>query len=269
MALSAFQIEVCRLLAHQRQHGYLAGASALNALLEAPRQSRDLDVFHDTLEALEATFESDEKTLRAAGYELQIVRRLAGFIEAVAARGGQSIEIQWLHDSAFRFFPLLKHPVLGLVLHPFDLATNKLLALVGRSEARDWVDTLSCHRKITSLGLLAFAACGKDEGWNPDLILDEAARTTRYSRPEIEALDWSGPIPNFVELKTQWRAALQDARESLNLLPPQSLGCAVLNGSGAPFLGNNVELRVALGRDELRFHAGTIGGVWPTIGPPV
>ena len=226
-------------------------------------------MFHDTLEALEATFESDEKTLSEAGYDLQIVRRLTGFIEAVAARGGRSVEVQWLHDSAFRFFPLMRHPIFGLVLHPFDLATNKLLALVGRSEARDWVDILSCHQKISPLGLLAFAACGKDEGWNPDLILNEAARTTRYSRPEIEALDWSGPIPDFIELKTQWRAALQDARESLNLLPPQFLGCAALDGSGTPFLGSNLELRAALERDELRFHVGTIGGVWPTIGDAV
>ena len=28
-------------------------------------------------------------------------------------------------------FPLLEHEQLGLTLHPFDLATNKVLALVG------------------------------------------------------------------------------------------------------------------------------------------
>lgn len=266
MALTPFQIEVCQLLASQRQSGYLAGASALNALVGAPRQSRDLDVFHDTLEALEATFDADEKTLRENGYNLQIVRRLTGFIEVVAARDGQSVEIQWLHDSAFRFFPLMQHPILGLVLHPFDLATNKLLALIGRREARDWVDTLSCLDKISPLGLLAFAACGKDEGWNPDLILDEAARTTHYSRVEIESLDWSGPIPDFVELKNQWRAALQNARESLEILPPQHVGCAVLRLDGAPFLGNNTALQRVLERGELLFHEGSIGGVWPTIG---
>ena len=35
---------------------------------------------------------------------------------------------------------------MGLALHPFDLATNKVLALVGRLEARDWVDVLTCER---------------------------------------------------------------------------------------------------------------------------
>jgi hypothetical protein len=45
--------------------------------------------------------------------------------------------MEWARDSAFRFFPLVENSELGLVLHPFDLAVNKVLALVGRGEARD------------------------------------------------------------------------------------------------------------------------------------
>ena len=33
---------------------------------------------------------------------------------------------------------LVEHPDFGLALHPFDLATNKVLALVGRLEACAW-----------------------------------------------------------------------------------------------------------------------------------
>jgi len=36
--------------------------------------------------------------------------------------------LEWARDSAFRFFPLIEHPDLGIVLHPFDLAANKVLA---------------------------------------------------------------------------------------------------------------------------------------------
>ena len=267
MALSPFQVETCRLLADTRteETGYMAGGGALNALLDALRLSR-FDFFYDTLQALEATFTRDEATLRAHDYDLEMVRRREGFVEVVAARGEQSVEIQWLHDSAFRFFPLLTHPILGLVLHPFDLATNKILALVGRAEARDWVDALSCHQAIAPLGLLAFAACGKDEGWNPELILGEAARGARYSREEIDALDWSGPIPNFAALKVSWRAALQNGRESLEVLPPQQVGRAVLERDGTPFRGDCQLLKMALQRDELIFHPGHIGGAWPIVG---
>ena len=55
-------------------------------------------------------------------------------------RGKDSVLIQWARDNAFRFFPLLEDDLLGLTLHPLDLASNKLLALVGRLEPRDWID---------------------------------------------------------------------------------------------------------------------------------
>ncbi len=80
--------------------------------------------------------------------------------------------MQWSRDSAFRFFPLVRHDELGLTLHPFDLATNKVLALIGRLEARDWIDVINCHDRIQPLGYLAWAACGKDPGFSPASVLE-------------------------------------------------------------------------------------------------
>ena len=51
MALTDFQRSVCRLLAQNRiQSGesYIAGGVALNVALQAPRLSRDIDIFHDS-----------------------------------------------------------------------------------------------------------------------------------------------------------------------------------------------------------------------------
>ena len=79
----------------------------------------------------------------------------------------EEVEVQWVRDSAYRFFPLLEHPELGLTLHPFDLATNKVLALVGRIAVRDWVDILTCHRTLSPLGCLAWAPAGKEPGLRP------------------------------------------------------------------------------------------------------
>ena len=170
-----------------------------------------------------------------------------------------------VRDSAFRFFPLLPHPDLGLTLHPFDLATNKILALVGRIEARDWGDALECHRHVSPLGLLAWAACGKDEGWNPQLILEEAARNGRASPLEWAQLEWQGTAPSPVEFKTQWRQALAEAAKIINILPLETVGMAVLDATGVPFRGDVAALQSALERDELRFHAGYVGGAWPTL----
>lgn len=108
-------------------------------------------------------------------------------------KGGESVLLQWAADSAFRFFPLIEHEDFGLTLHPFDLATNKVLALVGRLEARDWVDLIQCHARIQRLGYLAWAASGKDPGFSPASILEQAGRSARYSAAEIAALSFAGP----------------------------------------------------------------------------
>jgi len=268
MALSQFQRSVCRLLAAHRTPdvgSYVAGGVALNETLDATRLSRDVDVFHDTLEALDATWVADRILLEENGYSVDIVRERSGFVEVVISRNHESVEMQWVRDSAFRFFPLAPHPDFGLTLHPFDLATNKVLALVGRVEVRDWIDTLTCHHKVAPLGLLAWAACGKDEGWNPQLIVDEANRTAHYAREEILELDWSGEPPDFASLKTQWRDAVMQARRSIEILPPEEAGHAVLTERGTPFLRDLAQLQSALEDETVRFHAGHIGGAWPQI----
>src|SRR5207248_5671045 len=89
-------------------------------------------------------------------------------------------------------------------LHPFDLATNKVLALVGRVEARDWIDILRCHSAVQPLGYLAWAATGKDPGLAPDAILQEAARSARYSAAEIASLAFDGPAPDAAGLSHPW-----------------------------------------------------------------
>jgi len=83
-------------------------------------------------------------------------------VEAEVGSGTERVRLEWARDSAFRFFPLQRHDEFGLTLHPFDLATNKVLALVGRLEVRDWVDVLSIDKRLQPFAYLAWAACAKD-----------------------------------------------------------------------------------------------------------
>jgi hypothetical protein len=46
----------------------------------------------------------------------------------------------------------MKHDVAGFQLHPIDLAINKLLALAGRNEPRDFLDIMEVHRQVLALG---------------------------------------------------------------------------------------------------------------------
>jgi len=202
MSVTPFQRQILGLLAAQRRargESYVAGGVALNVLLAAPRRSRDIDLFHDTEAALAATWAADRTLLEANGYALRALREAASFIEAIVSRGPDRTVMQWARDSAFRFFPLMEDEQMGLTLHPFDLATNKVLAMAGRLEVRDWVDALRCDESLQPLGYLVWAACGKDPGYNPHSLL-ALARRLHYSQAEVDTLDYDGPTPDADEL---------------------------------------------------------------------
>ncbi len=268
MALTPFQRDVCRLLAGNRLRSgesYVAGGAALNTLLAAPRLSRDVDLFHDTERALAASWAADRELLEREAYVLSVFRERPTFVEAEVRRGDDTVVVQWAHDSAYRFFPLVRHEELGLALHPFDLATGKVLALVGRVEPRDFVDTLTCDREVQPLGYLAWAACGKDPGFSPTAILELASRSSRYSDIELRGLDFEGEPPDAAALAHRWKAALDAAREIVGLLPTLQAGRAVLARDGTPFRGSPATLREALAHDRLVYHEGTIRGAFPRI----
>ncbi len=270
MALTTLQRDICKLIAaHRVESGesYVAGGAALNAAIAAPRISRDLDLFHDTREALAATWDADRRLLQARGYGVQTVRERPTFVEAVVTRGAESVLLQWAQDSAYRFFPLVTHDDLGLTLHPLDLATNKVLALIGRVEPRDWVDTLACHEKLQPFGFLAWAACGKDPGFGPRAILEHAARTARYSVDEIATLSFEGEAPDAGDLSRRWRQALREAEEIVALLPAGEAGNAVLDSRGTLYRRAATDIARDLARGDIRFHGGAIRGAWPSIVP--
>jgi hypothetical protein len=270
MALTPFQRDVCRLLAGNRirsGESYVAGGAALNTLLGAPRLSRDIDLFHDTQEALAASWASDREALDGAGYAVSVIRERPTFVEAQVTRASDSVVLQWAHDSAYRFFPLVQHDELGLTLHPLDLATGKVLALVGRLEPRDFVDTLSCDLALQPLGYLAWAACGKDPGFSPAAILEFAVRSARYTDADLRGLDFEGAAPSAEQLSRRWKAVMTAAREIVALLPAEESGRVVLTREGTPYRGSPAELREVLAANGLQFHEGRIRGAFPRVLP--
>jgi hypothetical protein len=269
MALTELQRTVCRLIAAHRiaqGESYVAGGVALNALIGANRVSKDIDFFHDTDEALAATWDADRGLLVANGYDVEVLRERPTFVEAVVGKGGSTVLVQWVRDSAYRFFPLLRDEDLGLVLHPFDLATNKTLALVGRMEVRDWVDLIACHDRIQPLGFLVWAACGKDPGYSPATILEQAARA-RYSGAEVAELSFAGPPPDAAALGRAWHGILAGARDIVAALPPERVGQCVLRPDGTLHAGEVGRLRSDLATGAVLFHPGAIRGAFPRVRP--
>jgi hypothetical protein len=270
MALTTFQRHVCRVLAEQRKRlgeSYVAGGVALNEAVAGARRSRDVDLFHDTEAALVATWANDRVALGNSGLSVEVVRELPAFVEARVSDATESVLVQWARDSAFRFFPLIEHETFGLTLHPLDLATNKLLAIVGRREPRDWIDIVQCHANVQSLGYLAWAAAGKDPGFSPARIVEECART-RYVQSEIDSLDFDGPPPNAAEISSQWHGAIDEAREIVRALPPEEAGKCVLDHQGQLAKVPPAALREELAARRVVFHEGRIRGAFPELRIP-
>jgi hypothetical protein len=268
MAITLFQSAVCRVIAANRKAdsaSYIAGGIALNLLLGAPRLSHDIDIFHDTTEALRYSWDVDKKSLLQYGFTVELIREAPSFVEAFVSRDGERVLMQWVRDTAYRFFPLIEDDVLGLTMHPFDLATNKVLALVGRLEVRDWIDVQECSRKIQHLGLLAWSASGKDPGFNPKGILKEAARSSRYTHADLEKLDFSVPLPDIVQLSQDWKKLLIESEEIVDLLPAEQAGKCLLSENGALVGGGLYEIQQVLHSGKYLWHSGSIGGVLPSI----
>ncbi len=268
MPLTEFQRRVSRLLGDRRiaaGTSYVAGGAALNEIIHAPRVSRDLDIFHDTEQAVASGWDADRHALEDQGFSVKVLRERPSYVEAEVSRDRQVLRMEWARDSAFRFFPLVRHDDLGLMLHPFDLATNKVLALVGRLEVRDWVDVIYCDERIQPLGYLAWAASGKDPGFSPAAILEQAARTSRYSAVEIGALAFEGDAPDAANLSQRWRRLLDSARAVIAVLPPDHVGECVLTETGELFMGTSDTAFAAAGLGKLRYHAGRLHGALPRI----
>ena len=175
MVLSALQANIMRTLAPNRSEtSYFAGGVVLNR--DWPRRSDDIDVFHDTDEAVVDTADRDIETLRDAGFRVTTDIKIYGVVEATVSADGQSTLIQWMSETRWRYFPLVRDQVWGARLHQADLAVNKMLAASTRTKARDFVDLAAIAEQMCPLGPLVMAAAGKPPHLSPQTIVDEIRR---------------------------------------------------------------------------------------------
>lgn len=235
MPLTTFQQQLLAdLSTPPNDERYLAGDAALHFAPHSERFSNDLDFFHDSVERVARAFALDAAQLRGAGYEVQTDFSQPGFIRATVARGGDATRVDWAHDSAWRFMPLVKDAAGGWLLHPVDLAVNKVLALAGRDEPRDFLDILFVHRRVLPLGATVWAAAGKDPGFTPLSLLELLKRRGRYRADDFARLHLAVPF-DLVAAKQEWLAALADAESFARSSPADEVGCLYWNATTGAF----------------------------------
>lgn len=263
LPLTPFQHALLACLAHAPTAGrYLAGGAALHFAPQSARCSDDLDFFHDSETRVAAAFAADRSHLEAAGYAVRVELSQPGFIRAVVGRDGDATRVDWAHDSAWRFLPLVPDALGGWLLHPIDLALNKLLALAGRDEPRDFVDILYAHRTILPLGGLVWAAAGKDPGFSPRSLL-ELLRRRRPGRPEeYQRLRLAAPF-DLESAHVAWRHALEDAERFVRARPATELGCLYYAVRAGHFTLPRAD--APLDAQGIVVHFGAPGGVLPKL----
>lgn len=260
MPLTRYQHDVVQLLAANRsEDSHLAGGSAIHIDPQTIRYSNDLDYFHDSVERVATAYADDVTRLADAGHSVIIEMQLPGYIRATVSRGGDRTKIEWAHDSAWRFMPTVRHPVAGYVLHPVDLAVNKLLALAGRDEARDFLDVLDLDRRTLTLGALCWAASGKDPGFTPLALLEILRRRGKYQPQDFARLALTASV-DLPDLKRRWLAALDDADAFVRSRPPAEAGCLYYSRRASGFVAPS-----ATDAADAVPHFGRPGGVLPRI----
>ncbi len=261
MPLTKIQLEVASLLAKDRSpDSYLAGGAAMHMAPQSKRYSNDLDYFHDSEERVASAFACDRSTLEAAGFTLTILLTQPGFISATVTRDSSGTKVEWAHDTAWRFMPPIENEVSGYTLHAVDLAINKLLALVGRDEPRDYLDTLEVVRDTLSLGALCWAAAGKDPGYTPSLVLSMLRRRGKYQKEDFARL-MLREAPDLQNLKQEWLAALDEADAFISSRNSDEMGCLYFSISSHEFVSD-----FEVGDPDVKPHYGRPGGVSPQVG---
>lgn len=260
MPLTPFQQAVARLLSSQRTFdSYLAGGAALHLEPNSIRYSNDLDYFNDSTERVASAYAADRSVLEAAGYEVAVSVERNGFVRALVQRDRESTKVEWVHDTAWRFLPTVRSEIAGFCLHPIDLSVNKLLALVGRDEPRDFLDTLHVHEHVLCLGALIWAGAGKDPGFTPSMLLGLLRRRGRYHAEDFARLKLVEQ-PSLPELKQRWLDALDHAEHFIDTCAPSEMGCLYYSPSLGCFPRNPEEAS-----DRVP-HFGRPGGVLPLVG---
>lgn len=258
MPLTEYQASLARELSGNRTFdSYLAGEAAILIEPNTTRFSRDLDYFHDSEARVAEAFATDRRLLETVGYSIEVDLSQPGFVRAIVRKDGHATKVEWARDSAWRFMPTVRDDRVGFVLHPVDLAVNKVLALAGRDEARDVLDALHLDREVLALGVLCWAACGKDPGFTPLSLLELLRRRGRVRAEDLARLDLARPI-DLPSLKTAWLEALDSVEPFVASRPPEEVGCLYHSVSKSAF----VDPREAT---DAVPHFGRPGGVLPRV----
>ena len=182
--LSPLQEQVAAIIAGlDEADGFaLAGGAALIARGEVQRQTRDLDFFGLTPDAVDRLVPAVDRALHDAGLVVRHVQENHGFARLIVESGDDRTELDLGADA--RLFPVEPGRP-APTLSGEELAVDKVLAVFGRAEARDFVDLAAIEERY-GLDRLFELAAEKDRGFTPEMFAAMAGRFSRLREDEFD-----------------------------------------------------------------------------------
>jgi hypothetical protein len=134
--LSPLQEQVAEIIAglEEATDFALAGDAALISRGDVQRQTKDLDFFGLTTDAVDRLLPAVERALQSAGLTVRRVQDNPGFARLLVESGNDRTEVDLAADA--RLFPVEPGEP-APTLSGEELAVDKVLAVFGQAEARD------------------------------------------------------------------------------------------------------------------------------------
>ncbi|QWR76054.1 hypothetical protein [Candidatus Magnetomonas plexicatena] len=159
-------------------------------------------------------------------------------------------------DSDFRFFPTIRDDAFGYILHPIDLAMNKVMAAAGRKEPRDVVDLITINDRILPIGAVILAAVEKSTGFTPEGLIHEILRVASYTESDFRRLASVPPV-DAKEIMARLRQVLDEAYAFVVRIPTDKIGLLFIkDGTVVQPDPDHFE--------DYQTHAGQRRGQWPS-----
>jgi hypothetical protein len=202
------------------EYGFaLAGGYAVSAHGMGDRLSSDVDLFTDwhSRESFPRAVNAIIDAMQSHGYSVSVVILNETFARLLLDdRAAPDQEAEKLELSAdWRAHPPVMSAV-GPVLHPDDAVANKMCALFGRAEARDFLDVDAAIRsgRYSRERLLELAA-GSDPGFDPVMFADALGSLRHITDADFD-LYGSSPdeLAAMRERFADWRASISRRSES-------------------------------------------------------
>lgn len=188
---------------------FLTGGAALIAALGVPRTTKDLDLFTISQDAFELSDADLRSTCKQLSAKAEALRTAPHFRRYRVSRGDERTLIDLVHDEVPQLFPdkLCRQGI--LYDQPEEVLVNKICSIVGRGEARDFVDTYFLASKGFDPNVALARAYQKDGGVDAGTLLYVLSDVNweRFQAPGVER----GVVRATADFFQEWMEHLAQA----------------------------------------------------------